>query len=147
MQTRRPAASSIRISQTWVLPPRGIGRGGRSGVSGELDLTDIVVTEDENCLIEPEAEAGDTTPDAGELGEHIKIRLTLKSSLWGSPKLIYEGLLKDIQPHYDVDEMLPQHDYDFIIEGWWWPQSATDSQAMTDVVKLSMKFQLQQLPD
>lgn len=116
-------------------------------VSGELDLTDIVVTEDENCLIEPEAEAGDTTPDAGELGEHIKIRLTLKSSLWGSPKLIYEGLLKDIQPHYDVDEMLPQHDYDFIIEGWWWPQSATDSQAMTDVVKLSMKFQLQQLPD
>lgn len=118
-------------------------------VAGELDLVDIVVKEDENVLIEPEAEAGDTTPDKGELGEHIMIRLSLKDhEQWGKdPKLIYEGPVKDIKPLYDIDEMLPQCDKDLIVECWWWPYSSTDSQAMTDIVKLSMKFQLQQKKD
>jgi hypothetical protein len=118
-------------------------------VAGFLDLVDIKVTEDENVLIEPEAEAGDTTPAVGELGEHIKIKLSLKDheQHGQDPKVLYEGMVKDIKPLYDIDEFLPGCDKDLIVECWWWPPSATDSQAMTDIVKLSMKFSLQQFPD
>ena len=113
-------------------------------VNGYLDLK-IKVDEYENDLVEPESEAGDITPSVGELGEHLGIMLWIDDS--PNDKILYKGWLKDMPACIDIDEMLAGHDYDLIVDCWWWAPSATDSQAMTDSVELSLTFSLQQFKD
>lgn len=54
-----------------------------------------------------------------------------------------EGLVREIKSMRDIDELCPERGYDLIIECRWWPYSETDSQAMTDILKIGMKFSLQ----
>lgn len=113
-------------------------------VQGELDML-TCVSECENDLVEPECEAGDNTPAKGELGEHLAICLKLDDS--SNDRVLYSGLVKNMPSYIPVNEMLPNTDYDLIVECWWWTPSSTDSQAMTDSVKIDLTFTLQQFKD
>jgi len=117
-------------------------------VDGYLDIEGITVTEYENCIAEPEAEAGDVTPNDGELGDVLRVKITASSDWWPFVKQLYDGYVKDLPASIEINEKLGAlWDVEFIVEVYKWSESAADSLAMTDSVEIAMKIVLEQFND
>lgn len=116
-------------------------------IDGWVDIEDIKVTNCENGITEPEAEAGDTTPDAGELQDLVTI--LIKYEDYGVYKKVWEGLVKDLPSSLDVDGLLLKAgtDKDFVLEIIKWSDSPMDNLAQGDSFEISMKFVLEQNKD
>lgn len=131
----------------WTLKNEG-------NIPGYLDLHGIKVTETEGTYTEPEVEAGDTTPDVGELGEILDIQLYVdgnKNGSWdGAPTdtKIFGGDFCDIASDYDMSLMIPAGGEVRIMAviDWWSEHDPVvhDSQAMTDGLTFDIGFQLGQ---
>lgn len=128
---------------SWMLSNAG-------DVAGYLDLHDVVVTEDENVITEPEAEAGDVTA-AGELGSVVNLRLYLdadKDGYWSTGDvMLYNGKVAGIGSDFDQNIAVPAGGsvrINAVFDWWASADDAVDSVAMTDKLDLGIKFQLGQ---
>ena len=96
----------------------------------------------------PEAEAGDVTPNDGELGDVLRVKITASSDWWPFVKQLYDGYVKDLPASIEINEKLGAlWDVEFIVEVYKWSESAADSLAMTDSVEIAMKIVLEQFND
>jgi predicted ribosomally synthesized peptide with SipW-like signal peptide len=122
-------------------------------INGYLDLENISVTSQENGCTGAETAAGDTTcnnpgPGEGELQNVLNLRLFIdyNGNGWidAGDKVFYNGLLKDVPSHFELDEPLAAMSSVKIVALLdWWP-TPLDNQAQTDSAVLNMTFELAQ---
>lgn len=122
-------------------------------LNGYLDLSKITVTNLENDLIEPEAEAGDTTLDVGELGNVVNVRLYFDNDLDGyfseGDEMFYDGLASDLPSSIAVNKLVPAGESVTIgaktVVDWWdTGDNTADNQAQSDTLQIDFEFLLSQ---
>jgi len=129
-------------------PNRTFALTNAGSITGYLDLESIVVTERENGRLDPEIEAGDTTPNVGELGSVLDLRLLhdLNGDGWrqAGEDIIWEGMIENMGSAYDTNiEIGPGETvYINVLVNWW--STADDNLTMTDSVEIDMSFELGQ---
>ena len=117
-------------------------------VAGYVDLENIVVTSQENGIIEPETQAGDTTTPEGELEDVLNLRLftDLNCDGWISTGDVtfFNGKVGTIASSYNQNVSVPAGGTACItgIYDWW--DTVDDNKAMTDSFELDMTFELGQ---
>jgi predicted ribosomally synthesized peptide with SipW-like signal peptide len=117
-------------------------------ITGYLDIENIVVTSQENTIIEPEANAGDTTDPEGELEDVLNLRLfhDVDCNGWiGTGETVFfNGKVSTIAANYDQNIAIPAGGNTCItgIYDWW--STPDDNKAMTDSFELDFTFELGQ---
>lgn len=120
-------------------------------IPGYLNISKIDVKDFENCIIEPEQEAGDNTPDIGELSSFLEIHLFIdldRNGRYSGPdEEIYNGLLKDMPESIFMNRtLLPGDWFDIIGEAIVkWEPTDQDNLAQTDSCTLDLEFTLNQV--
>lgn len=135
-------------------------------INGYLDISKITVTNIENGRLDPEIEAGDVTPDVGEIGDLVNITLYFDNVLdgkgldWGD-EIIWSGLLKDMPTSLALNDLKLHESYGDTAEGSsgliaagqsrqikvvlnWWPTD-NDNLAQGDSLTLDFEFTLSQV--
>lgn len=120
-------------------------------IDGYLDISKVTVKNFENDLTEPEISAGDTTPDVGELGSLLNIRLYFDNDKDGyisdGDTMIFDGKLDDMPASLDTNKLIPAGGSIDIIGNavidWW--SSSSDNLAQSDTVTLDLEFTLSQI--
>lgn len=117
-------------------------------VAGFLDLENITVTSQENGIIEPETEAGDSTTPDGELEDVLNLRLftDLDCNGWigTGDTTFFNGKVGTIASSYDQNISIPAGGSACVtgIYDWW--STSDDNKAMTDSFDLDITFELGQ---
>lgn len=117
-------------------------------VAGYLDLENIVVTNQENDLIEPEASSGDVTSSVGELQDVLNLRLFVDLGCDGwistGDVVFFNGKVGTIASNYEQNVLIPAGGTACItgIYDWW--STPDDNKAMTDSFELDLTFELGQ---
>ncbi|MFC3476995.1 multicopper oxidase domain-containing protein [Halobacterium litoreum] len=78
---------------------------------GFLSMTGALLEDAENGILEPEAEAGDDTPDEGELADNIRARVRYEGAEYDDVE--YEGTLRDVVRNFG-DELPLDGDRDAV---------------------------------
>ena len=118
-------------------------------ISGYLDIENIVVTEYENDLIDPEADAGDVTPSVGELGSVVKINLFIDQDGdgWYDAGDVYiqtNTFIKDLPANFELDQLMTPGQTIYISGQVNWWSTADDNLAQSDSLDLGLEFELGQ---
>ena len=115
-------------------------------LNGTLNITSIVVTNAENGILEPEAEAGDTTDSVGELQDVVNIRMFLdydgNGYIGTGETVFFNGMVGTLPSLITIDEPLnagASVRIGLVLD--WWP-TPNDSQAMGDGMVLDFTFAL-----
>lgn len=120
-------------------------------INGYLDITKITVTNLENDLTEPEASAGDITPNLGELGDVVNIRLYFDNDKDGyfstGDDMFYNGKISAMPTSFQLNKVIPaggtvQIMGNTVID-WW--STANDNLAQSDTVVFDLEFTLNQI--
>lgn len=137
---------------SWILSNVG-------SLDGYLDLENITVTNNENGRLEPEIEAGDTTPNIGELQDVVNFRLYIDVDKAGGYSagdiMIYNGVTGNVAGSYDQNYLIAAgSDIRLVALFDWWPNSApyngtayhfdNDNKAMGDDMTLDITYSLSQ---
>lgn len=123
-------------------------------ISGFLDFHNITVTNQENDLLDPEAEAGDITLGTGELQDLMSYSLFRDYDCHGNfstgDYYIYGAFevntpLVGIASDYDLSIPLAAGEEICIASQYkWYDNGASDNQGQTDSVQLDLTFELGQ---
>jgi predicted ribosomally synthesized peptide with SipW-like signal peptide len=163
-----PTTANITVSN---LKPTDTGNAANwltvnsGSISGNLTIAISAITNDENTLTEPEIDAGDNTPAAGELGTYLKVAVWLdmdKDGNWNAGDILLNSngttttnsgadpLTYDYLDQYDsetytevVDAMAPADDFDFMVD-YDFPSDANDNRAQSDISSFTITFTLNQ---
>lgn len=117
-------------------------------LNGFIDLENIVVTDNENGINDPEAEAGDVTPAIGELSSVVGCYLFVDygGDGWFSTgdKVIYNAMTNGLPGNFELDEPISAGATVYItaIFNWW--STATDNLAQSDSMIIDIEFELGQ---
>ena len=122
-------------------------------IDGYLDFSKITVINLENGIGEPEAAAGDDTPDVGELGKALNVRLYFDNDSDGrfgtDDVMIYNGKANDMPATLQTDKLLKAGESvivggDTVINWTDTGDNASDNQAQGDTLQLDFEFLLSQ---
>ncbi|MHB8963544.1 MAG: TasA family protein [Saccharofermentanales bacterium] len=117
-------------------------------ITGYLNITSVVVVNDENGIIEPEASAGDVTDILGELGDvvHIDLYFDNDASGWWSTGdvRIYQGYVSDMPANFIVNEAMAPSAVERIVARLDWWDTANDNLAQGDTMTIDFTFNLSQ---
>jgi len=117
-------------------------------MNGYLDIQNITVVSNENGIIEPESEAGDTTVGVGELQDVLNLRLYFdvdEDGYWSTGDvLIYNGKVGAMPSSFELNRALAASSDVRIMAVFDWWQSTDDNKAMTDSFELGLDFELGQ---
>ena len=120
-------------------------------VNGYLDLEAITVTNTENGITEPEAEAGDITADIGELQNVVNLRLYIDKDKDGylstGDVTIYNGPTGNIAGNYNQNELIAAGSNARINAVFDWWATPNDNKAMGDGLTLNLTYELAQTPE
>jgi len=117
-------------------------------VNGYLDLENIVVTDYENGINDPEAEAGDVTPSVGELSSLIACTMFIDygGDGWYSTGDVkfYDAMTSGLPGNFELDEPLNAGatTYITVIFNWW--STSSDNLAQSDSMVVDIEFELGQ---
>lgn len=118
------------------------------GMNGYLDIQNITVVSNENSIIEPESEAGDTTAAVGELQDVLNLSLYFdldEDGYWSDGDVsIYNGKVGAMPSSFELNRALAASSDVRIMAVFDWWQSAEDNKAMTDSFELGLDFELGQ---
>jgi predicted ribosomally synthesized peptide with SipW-like signal peptide len=121
---------------TWTLVNTG-------NVDGNLTFNNVAVDEDENLINEPEAESGDTTPLAGELGSAVDV--TLERSVDGGAFVsVYSGTLAGLVSFVETPQLLSAgtgHSVVYVL-GWSIDGPTVGNEIQSDIATLDITFDL-----
>ena len=113
-----------------------------------LDLERINIISNENGIMEPEIDAGDTTPDMGEMQDAVIICLFIDRNDDGfcdqSDTVIYDGPACDIAGAYDLNECVAAGSRVQIAASFDWIDTADCNAAMGDDLLMDLTFELSQ---
>lgn len=118
-------------------------------INGYLDISNIVVTDFENGLTDPEVEAGDITSEEGELSSIINIRLYFDNDKDGyystGDTMIYNGKMGDMPESFDCNKLIAAGEEIRLnaIVDWW--STNNDNLAQSDSTTLDLEFTLNQI--
>lgn len=114
-------------------------------IDGYVNITGVAVTNLENEIKEPEAEAGDTTDPEGELGSQLIVQLSYFDP-FGVSQHVYRGPADGLNGKcFKLNNLLKANcDLDFIIECVDWPDGCDNNLCMSDIVKIEMTLSLTQ---
>lgn len=117
-------------------------------IAGTLDIKSVVVTDSENDLIEPEAEAGDTTSDQGELSSVVNLRLFVDTNKDGwisaGEKVFFDGKVNTLPASFDLNQAIPAGGSVNIVAIFDWWNTPNDNLAQSDSFTLDLTFELAQ---
>ena len=117
-------------------------------INGYLNITAVAVTNSENGITDPEADAGDVTASVGELGDvvHIDLYFDNDSDGWWSTGdvRIYEGYVSDMPSAFIVNKVLAAGATQRIVARLDWWQTADDNLAQGDSMTIDLTFNLSQ---
>lgn len=117
-------------------------------VNGYLDIQNVTVVSNENGIIEPESEAGDTTAGVGELQDVLNLRLYFdvdKDGYWSTGDvMIYDGKVGAMPGSFALDRALAAGSDVRINAVFDWWSTPDDNKAMTDSFELGLDFELGQ---
>ncbi len=117
-------------------------------VAGYLDLESIAITSHENGIIEPEAQAGDTTDPKGELEDVLGMTMYWDKNCDGyfstGDDYIFNGYAAGIGASYDKNIPIAAGGNVCVMGVFNWWSTADDNKAMTDSFDLGMTFELGQ---
>lgn len=117
-------------------------------IPGYLDIESIVVTDHENGRKEPEIEAGDSTPNIGELSSIVSIRLMHDKNgdgwLQTGDVIIYDGKIKNIGSNYDSNILIGPGETVYINILINWHSTTEDNTAQSDSTDIDFSFELGQ---
>jgi predicted ribosomally synthesized peptide with SipW-like signal peptide len=119
-------------------------------ISGFLDIEDVTVVNLENDLLDPEAEAGDTTASVGELGQLLNVRLFIDYNgdgwISNGDKVFYDGKVNNIPSSFNLNESITAGQELTVTAIFDWPSlpGLTDNLAQSDTLQLGLKFELAQ---
>ena len=117
-------------------------------LNGYLDLEDILVTSNENGILEPESSAGDTTAAVGELQNVVNLRLFVDTNKDGwistGEVVFYNGPAGSIAGNYELNELIAAGSDIKIVALFDWWNTADDNMAMSDDFTLNITFELGQ---
>ncbi len=113
-----------------------------------LDLEKINITSNENGCLEPEIDAGDKTPDEGELNNVVWISLFIDKnrdeSYNSGDLMIYNGAASSIAYTYDLNESIGAGNDVQITALFEWISTANCNVAMGDDLSIDVTFELAQ---
>jgi predicted ribosomally synthesized peptide with SipW-like signal peptide len=119
-------------------------------LNGYLDISNVAVTDLENVLTEPETEAGDVTPDTGELSTLLKMHMFVDAApsngYFGfEDTTIYNGYMNTVGTSYNQNLPIAagQTVYITVQIGWW--LGGNDNLAQSDSIDFDLAFQLNQI--
>ena len=119
-------------------------------IDGWLDISKIVVEEFENGLGEPEAEAGDVTPNEGELGDVVYFHLFFDNNKNGvfdaGDDMFLDNSLGNLPGSLNMNKFIAAgSEVEVIGEIISWPSSNLDNLAQSDSVDFDLEFTLSQI--
>lgn len=121
-------------------------------VDGYLNITKITVTEKENGLTEPEWEAGDRTPNEGELGRFLRLFLYIDNDSEQNngysigDEIIYDGRLNVIEPSYTFNRLIKAGEEIVIRCNVGFYEHADVNMAQSDQLTFGIEYALSQKP-
>jgi len=117
-------------------------------IGGTLDIKSVVVTDSENDLIEPEEEAGDVTPDQGELSSVVNLRLFVDTNKDGwistGETTFFNGKVNTLPASFDLNQAIPAGGSVNIVALFDWWNTPNDNLAQSDSFTLDLTFELAQ---
>ena len=129
-------------------PKKSIELSNAGSISGYLDIKSAVVTDNENTLIEPEAEAGDTTADQGELSSVVNLRLFVDTDKSGwistGDNVFFDGKVNTLPASFDLNQVIPAGGSVNIVALFDWWNTPNDNLAQSDSFTLDLTFELDQ---
>ena len=117
-------------------------------LSGYLDLENIVVTDNENGITDPEDDAGDVTPSVGELSSVVNLRLfiDLDGNGWiGTGDIVFfNDYVANLPSNFELDEPIAAGGTIYItaLLDWW--NTPNDNLAQGDSMVIDIEFELGQ---
>ena len=117
-------------------------------LSGYLDLENIVVTNNENGITDPEDDAGDVTPSVGELSSVVNLRLfiDLDGNGWiGTGDIVFfNDYVANLPSNFELDEPIAAGGTIYItaLLDWW--NTPNDNLAQGDSMIIDIEFELGQ---
>lgn len=114
---------------------------------GYIDIHEVVVTDAENNITEPENEAGDVTA-AGELSSLVNLRLYFDNDKDGyystGDVMFFNGKLNTMPASFELDKAIAagQEIKVNAVLDWW--SGASDNLGQSDSMTVGMKFELSQ---
>jgi len=117
-------------------------------LSGYLDLENIVVTDNENGITDPEDDAGDVTPSVGELSSVVNLRLfiDLDGNGWiGTGDIVFfNDYVANLPSNFELDEPIAAGGTIYItaLLDWW--NTPNDNLAQGDSMIIDIEFELGQ---
>lgn len=134
----RPGSQS---AGSWTLANVG-------SINGYLDIENIVVTNNENGITDPESEAGDVTDPLGELGDVLNVRLFVDTNgdgwISAGETVFYNGKVSNLPSSFDLNESINAGSNVKIRALFDWWSTPFDNLAQTDSIDLDMTFELAQ---
>jgi len=121
----------------------------KGNINGYLNINNVTVTNLENGITAPEASAGDTTTDAGELGNLVNIHLYFDNDGSGYYSTgdvdIYNGKVSAMPSSFVVNKPINAGQTIKIqaVLDWW--SSPNDNLAQGDTMTYSLDFALTQI--
>ena len=122
-------------------------------IAGNLSISGVILTSEENGLTEPEEEAGDVTSgiNEGELQNRLGFTLFQDNDCngWvgvGEPKL-YDGMMKDLPSTIAISKTLAANEeicLSYQVNWWDSGDAIKDNVAQSDGVKIDMTFGIKQ---
>ena len=129
-------------------PKKSMELSNAGSISGYLDIKSAVVTDNENTLIEPEAEAGDTTADQGELSSVVNLRLFVDTDKSGwistGDNVFFDGKVNTLPASFDLNQVIPAGGSVNIVALFDWWNTPNDNLAQSDSFTLDLTFELDQ---
>lgn len=129
-------------------PKSSIVLSNAGSLSGTLSITSINVTDSENDLIEPEIEAGDNTPDQGELSSVVNLRLFVDTNKDGwisaGENVFFNNKVNMLPSSFDLNQVIPAGGSINIVALFDWHNTPNDNQAQSDSFTLDLAFKLDQ---
>lgn len=117
-------------------------------LDGYLNLSNVSVVNNENGITAPEALAGDTTVDVGELGDVVNVKLftDVDGDGWigANDTVFYNGKVSAIPSSFKLNKtMAAGSDLKVTAIFDWW-DTADDNKAQNDSMQLNFRFDLSQ---
>jgi len=117
-------------------------------LSGYLDLENIVVTDNENGITDPEDDAGDVTPSVGELSSVVNLRLfiDLDGNGWiGTGDIVFfNDYVANLPSNFELDEPIAAGGTIYITALFDWWNTPNDNLAQGDSMVIDIEFELGQ---